>query len=186
MPSVFPLDGPCTQLCCLSSCFLPLTFALIDIWPTNGNQQLVTNMFTKTYFYYYFWLCMLKPIYLVYNLCNWLLCNCTISCYVFYLFFSHQTRKHQIFQSEMTTAVRKQQQSRRVQRVPFRWGSHSSDACYDIISVWDLYSSSPQQHVTKHQPQKEKSCEREARKSLKWRQCLIVWREMSLTTSCWS
>lgn len=40
--------------------------------------------------------------------------------------------------------------------------------------------------LTKYQTQKEELCEHEETNSLKWRQCLIVRCDMSLTTSCWT
>lgn len=141
MTPVFPLDGPCTQLCCLSCCFLPLTFALIDFWPTYGNQQPVTNTFTcspRLTFTITFD-CACLSIYLMYNLgIEYMLCTCTISHYAFFFFNPPDQKTSHVIclrWEEVTTVVAHCSKKTtavtcRVQRVPFRWGSHSFDACY--------------------------------------------------------
>lgn len=72
----------------------------------------------------------------------------------------------------------------RVHRVPFRWGSHSSDACYwrhftkRLVIIPSL--------TTLQAPTPTTLCQHDVRNSLKWGQCPILRREMSLTTSCWT
>lgn len=124
MTPVFPLDGPCTQLCCLSCLFSAINvcsnWLLTHKWkPATGDQHVYLK--PKTYFYYYFWLCMPKPTYLMHNLCNeYMLCNCTISQYANFFFFfypSDQKTSHLSLvwdKREVTTTVthhiKKQQQ----------------------------------------------------------------------------
>lgn len=200
MTPVFPLDGPCTQLRCLSCCSLPLTFPLIDFWPTNGNQQPVTNSLPAAQG----WPLLLLLIVNVFTnisciisaLSKYYVTSQNLITQTFSFFFCHPTdqnitsdmslrwegSRHDCYSPHLkTTAV-----TLRVQRVPFRWGSRSSDACY-----WDHFTTFACNHPlsnnsASNQLQKEKLCEREARNSLKWGQCLIVGCEMSLTTWCWT
>lgn len=74
----------------------------------------------------------------------------------------------------------------RVQRVPFRCGSHSFDACY-----WRHFTKklviilSPTTHQAPT-PKRGAVWAWGEKNSLNWGQCLIVGCEMSLTISCWT
>lgn len=75
----------------------------------------------------------------------------------------------------------------RVHRVPFRWGSHSFDAC-----SWDHFTKRERLVLILSPPTHQAPGPKRGavwawgRNSLKWGQCLIVGREMSLTASCWT
>lgn len=189
MTPVFPLDGPCTQLCCLSCCSLPLTFALIDFWPTDGKPLQTTSSadqrnpdlqdsllivpgksaFTASFD----WSTTIH----VGQLHNYLFMQTDVFPPL------HHTKKNIISvismrweksQVLLPASLAKQQQ----------WvtGYNMFPSDEEVVCSPDWRCD----HFTKRQPQTEEFCAGEVTNSLKWRQHLIVGCDLSLTASCWT
>lgn len=192
MTPVFPLDGPCTQLCCLSCCSLPLTFALIDFWPTDGktsaNLLCWPTLTCKTPF----WLCLVN----LHSLHH--LIDTTTTCWATAQLSHCANRFVSPTAPDQKTSYLLSVWEGRSHKFcyPPHWQNNSSDSqgtiCSPRMRKWFAHQTVRSfdawrcDHFTKRRPQTEERCAGEVTNSLKWRQRLIVGCDLSLTASCWT